>query len=120
MNGKPHLGPYFAHLVDRFAQNAEHPAQGLPAHGDRDGLTLVHGLHPPHHPVGRLHGDALDDTLAQMLRHFDGQVDVDLGVESLRRDMDGVVDVGNVIRIELDVQNRTDDLQDFADVLRHD
>ena len=103
-----------AAVVDRLADQVEHAAErGLAdRHGDR--LAGVDALLAADQTVGAAQGDAADATAAEVLLHFAGQVDLDallLGV-----DLHGVVDRRQVAFGELDVERRTDDLRDVADV----
>src|SRR2546427_205915 len=42
-------------LVHGLAQHVEDPAERRLSDGHRDGLAGVHGVHPPHHTIGRGH-----------------------------------------------------------------
>ena len=70
-----------AELVDRFADHVHHAAQRAASHGHGDRAALVDGLHAAHHAVGRLHGDAAHAAFAEVLLHFEDDVD---GVGTLK------------------------------------
>ena len=64
-----------AQLVHRVADDVQHAAQRLAAHGHRDGAAEVDGLHAAHHAFGGLHGDAAHAAFAELLLHFQDDVD---------------------------------------------
>ena len=111
------LGLHGAEPVHRVADDVQDPAERFAAHGHRDRRAEVHRLHAAHHAVGRLHGDAPDDTLAELLRDLDDDVDRLAGVLAVVLDLDGVVDGRKLARRKLDVEDRPDDRDDLADVL---
>ena len=51
-----------------------------------------------------------------MLLYFNGHVDIDAGI-GLLTDAQGVVKLGQVLGLELDVEHGSDDLNDLADVV---
>ena len=55
---------------------------------------------------GGTHGDGAHDAVAQLLLHFERQVDV--------IELECVVDLGDLIAWKLHVDDRADDLHDFA------
>ena len=66
--------------------------------------------------VGRRHRDRAHLVAADVLLHFDRR----RGSVAVRRpsprDLERVVELGQVLRLELDVEHRADDLHDLADV----
>ena len=95
--------------VDRVASSRSRPAalpsmvspsrlKMRPRHCSPTGTVIgppgVHGLHAAHQAVGRGHGDAAHDVVADVQRHLDGQVDAPRGV----LDADGVEDAGQLVR----------------------
>ena len=68
-----------AQLVHGLADDVQHAAQGLAAHGNGDGAAEVDGLHAAHHAFGGLHGDAAHAAFAELLLDF--QDDVERGWE---------------------------------------
>jgi peptide chain release factor 1 len=104
-----------AALVDRQADHVQDPAQHLLAHRHLDRSPGVLHRHAPHQAVGGVHGHAADRTFAQVLGDLDDQVlgpVVDRGVG----DGEGGVDLRQIGAGELDVHDRTDDLEDPASV----
>ena len=101
-----------AALVDRLAEDVQDAAEGLAADRHRDRRAGVDGLHAADHAVGRLHGDAADLVLADVVRHFDDDVDGHLSELAVVDDADGVVDRRKMSFLELDVDGRADDLDD--------
>ena len=64
-----------AKLVHGLADHVHHAAERASAHGHRNRSALVDGLHPAHHAVGGFHGDAAHAAFAQVLLHFENDVD---------------------------------------------
>ena len=117
MNGPALLGhDRSVGKVDRLAEHIQHAAERLWADRHRNPLAEVHRAHAALHPVGRLHRDRADAVLAEMLLDF--RDDVDLPRLGRRRlDVQCVVDLRQVARLELHVQDGADDLNDSSDTL---
>ena len=113
-----------------FAEHVEQAAQRRLAHRHRDWRPGVADLDAPLQAVRRAHGDRADDVVAEVLLHFEDQSPAALLDAPHRRgfgavvgataradrcgqvELEGVVDVGKVVRRELDVDDGTDDLGD--------
>ena len=98
-------------LVHGVAGHVEHPAHDAFADGHGDGPAGVGDLEAALETFGAGHGDRPDPVVAEVLLHFERQLDrlvLDLVLDGQR-----VVDPGQSFR-ELDVHDRTDDLNDFA------
>ena len=113
------LGVDRAALVDGITDDVEDAAEDLFADRHHDRRVGVHRLHAADEAVGRVHGDGAHGVLAEVLRDFDGElarrvVLIDVGVLDLERG----VDLGQVARAELDVDDRSDDLNDLPLVAR--
>ncbi len=106
-------------LVHRVADDVEHAAQGLAAHGHGDGAAQVDGLHAAHHALGGLHGDAAHPAFAQLLLDFQDDVDGRGNVEAFAGDAQRRVD-GRQRRLgKLHVHRGTCDLNYVSDVFCH-
>ena len=70
-----------------------------PLAGARDGQAAAQTF-------GGAHGDGAHDAVAQLLLHFEGQVHV--------IELERVVDLGDLIAWKFHVDDRADDLHDFA------
>ena len=81
--------------------------------GDRP-AGVAH-LHAAGDPVGGAHGHRAHLVLPDVLLHLRGQLDRYRAAGVL--DLDRVVDLGQVLRLELDVEHRADDLHDPAQVV---
>ena len=108
-----------AALVDGIADDVEDAAEHFVADRHHDRRLGVDDLHAAHEAVGRVHGDGAHRVLAEVLRDLDGEIArrvvlVDVGVLDLERG----VDLGQLARAELDVDDRSDDLRDLALVAR--
>src|SRR6266850_2597029 len=73
--------------------------------------TCVDGRHAPHHAVGRAHRHGADLVAADVLLYLDHHA------APLELDDQRVVEFGQVLRLELDVEHGADDLDHLADVL---
>jgi hypothetical protein len=83
-------------------------------------MAEVGGLHPALHAVGRFHRDRAHAVLAEVLLDFGDDVD-DAGLfRFLRHHAQRVVDLGQVARLELNVDDRSDHLNDLSNVVSHD
>ena len=100
--------------VDRLAEDVEHTTQHFRADRHRNRRAQIDRGHAALHAVGRLHRHGADPTFAQMLLDLRDDVDVDAALSGL--DMQRVVDGGQMI-LELHVQDRSDHLHYFADLL---
>lgn len=99
--------------VQDLADHVEDLALGDVADGDRDGLTGVAHLLAADDAVGRLQGDGANEVVAEVL--CDLERDLDRLVADRDRGLQRVVDVGDRVVRELDVDNRTVDACDAPD-----
>ncbi len=111
------LGRDRAALVDRLADHVHDPAQGLGTDGDHDGLARVDRVHAADQAVGRVHRDAADDVVAQVLGDLDDEVPL-LVADARVGDPDRVVERRQLLGLEPDVDHGPDDLHDVS--LVHD
>jgi hypothetical protein len=88
------------------ADNIEHPAQGRFPDRNRDRGAGVDDLGPAHQSFGRLHRDRPRHVVAKVV--FDLEDQPLGGALNLQRRHD----LGQVVRVELDVDDRPDDLGD--------
>ncbi len=106
-------------LVHRLADDVEDAAERLLADGHRDRRTGVEHRHAAREPVGGGHGDGAHVRLAEMLGDLEGEL------RGVREDVlllhalheQRVVDGGQLARLELDVDDRADDLDDLPRAL---
>jgi hypothetical protein len=98
--------------VQCLAEHVPHVAERRIADRDRDRRAgVLHGS-PSYQTVGGLHRDRPDDVVANLARDLEGQSAgvVAEGALAFQR----VVDLGHVLRPELDVDDRADDTDDTA------
>src|ERR1700694_3388240 len=114
MDGPPLFRIDGPEVVDGFAENIQDAAEGLVAHRNGDRFAEVDGFHAAHHAVGRLHGDAANLALADVVRHFDNHIDRYFSQLQVVRDVNGVVDRRQMAFFEFDVHRGTDDLDDAS------
>src|SRR5690606_3144317 len=89
------------------------------AHGNRDRAARVARRYPADDAIGRRHRDRAHLVAPDMLLNLGHQVDRRPAVLALRPDLEGVVDLRQLPGVELDVDHRTDHLDDPSDVLCH-
>jgi hypothetical protein len=78
----------------------------------RNRRTGIGGVHAALQAIGRLHRHRAHAVLAKVLLHLADDVHRRTGDGA--GDADGVVDRGQVAAVELDVDHRADDLDDFS------
>jgi len=108
------LGADRAGFVDGIPGHIHQAAQRNLAYRNRDGGAGVDDLHAALHAIGARHGDRADLVAADVLLHLDGHAHVHAGIRG-RVDLEGVVQLGQMAGLELDVEHRADDLNDLAD-----
>ena len=99
--------------VEDVAGHVEHATLGHVSDGDRDGAARVADLLTADDAVGRLERDGADEIVAEVLRDLERE----LGGHTLDGDgrLESVVDVGDRVVRELDVDDGTRDAGDAAD-----
>ena len=70
---------------------------------------------PPGNSVGAAHGNGPNLVLPDVLLHFGREFDRNCTAGIL--DLECVIDLGQVLRLEFHVEHRADDLHDFADIV---
>ena len=103
-----------AAAVDRFADQVEYAAERGFADGHLYRVAGIDALLAADQPVGAAQGHAANASAAEVLLHFADQVDFDALV--FGRNPHGVINRRQAVRRKLDVESRTDDLRDVADV----
>src|SRR5260370_17478299 len=101
-----------AELIDGFPKNIHHAAKGWPANGDFDPFTEIVGLHTADHALDRLHRDGPDAAFAEVLLDFRCDVEWLRYRVAFARNANGVIDRRKVPRLELNVHDRSNDLND--------
>ena len=110
-----------AALVDRLAEQVEDAAERLLADGHGDRPAGVADLGAAREAVGGVHRHRADAVVAEVLLHLEheravaGVVSSLLVAVALEVDLEGVVDLGQLVR-ERDLDHDTLDLLDGADV----
>ena len=113
MDGRAHLGLHRGAVVDRVTDDVENAAEALGPDRHRDGAARVSYGHSAHEPVGRVHRDGADRVFTEMLRHLEREVVLRVRNAGIRQ-FEGVEDLRQFAVGELDVDDVTDDLDDFA------
>src|SRR6266446_1271127 len=116
MDGIRLLGVDRRALVDGLADDVEDSPEGFVADRNGDGRAGIAHRHPARQPLGRRHGHRSHLALAEVLGDFEHEPlrvreDV-LVLDPLH--CERVVDVGELSRLELDVDDRPDDLDDLS------
>ena len=98
-------------IINRLAEQVEDTAKGLLSDRDLDRRAGIHSLHASYETVGGTHRNAAHDIVADMLSDLNDQL------MTVVVDLDGIKQIGQVVGVELDIKNRTDDCHDRAYVL---
>jgi hypothetical protein len=85
------------------------------SHRHRDRSAQIHRVHAAHDTVGGAHGDRAHLIAADVLLHLGHDADR-LGALARLLHFERIVQVGEVVRRELDVEHGADDLDDLPDV----
>src|SRR6266576_732400 len=103
-----------AEFVDRLAYDIKHAAQGSLSDRHRNWPARINCFHPTNHAVSWQHRNGSNSSFAQVLLHFGDQVDGSGYIKSLGHNPESLVDRGQVPRLKLDVNYRTNNLHDAA------
>src|SRR5713226_8642466 len=103
---------YISAVVDCSSNASESAA----AYGSGDGSTLIDRFHAAHHAVGCFHGDAAHPAFAEMLLHFENDVDGGRDSKAVTDDTEGLIDGRHGRFGELDVHGGAGDLDDVPDI----
>ena len=93
-------------LVLRLAEHVHDAAERAGAHRDADALARARDGEAAAQALRGAHRDGAHDAVAELLLHFERQVDI--------IELERVIDLGNLIAREFHVDDRADDLHDFA------
>src|SRR6202043_2999750 len=93
-------------LVLRLAEHVHDAAERGPAHRHGNPLARPVDGETAAQAFGRTHRDRAHDAVAQLLLHFEGQVHV--------IELERVIDLGDLIAWKFHIDDRADDLHDFA------
>src|SRR5262245_7253073 len=95
-------------LVNGFTDHIDHAPERSLADRYRNGTLQIFRRHSTHHAVRRLQCDTSHPTLAQMLLHFDDDVDRRGHIETFTRDVQCLVNWRLFTFFEFDVDGWTD------------
>jgi hypothetical protein len=110
VNRIPSVRIDWTQFVDRLADYIDHaPERGL-AYGNGNRSSRINCRHTPNHSFGWLQRDRADPAFAEMLLHFDDNIDIYRHVEPLASDMQGLVNRWLLSLLKLDVNRRADNL----------
>ena len=100
--------------IGRVAGYIENTAKHAFAHRNRNRGTHCLHAHSTGETLGGAHRDRANPVFAEVLLHFEGEVLVD--PSDFEGDLERVIDFGKraVGRVELDIDDGADDLNDFA------
>jgi hypothetical protein len=93
--------------------------ESLGTNGDGDGGTSVDHLLATDETVGTVHGNATDSVLTEVLRDLEDEAaTLGLGLALDELDVESVKDSGELVTVELDVDDGTNDGLDLANLVR--
>ncbi len=105
-----------AKVIHRLADHVHDAAESAVADGNGNRSALVNGLHAANHAVGGRHGDAAHTAFAEMLLHFDDDVDRLGHGEAVADDAKRLVNRRHVRFDELYVHGGAGDLNYVSDI----
>ena len=112
---RPGLAGHEVRVVQAAAERVEHVPLDLVADRHLDRVAGVADGGAPDEPVGRLHRDRPDRVVADVLRDLEGELLVQrVALADLDVDVQGVVQLRNLVPAELDVHDRAGDPDDSA------
>src|SRR5580704_17369160 len=103
-------------FVHGFADDIHDAAERSAADADGDGCTLIDRFHAADHAIGRFHGNAAHAAFADVLLHFQNDVDRGRHGEALADDAKRLVDGGHGAFDELHVDGGAGDLDYVSDI----
>src|SRR6185503_8760524 len=103
--------------INRITNNVEHATECSFSDWHRDWATSINGFHPAHHAVSGKHRHCTHASFTEVLLHFSDNVDGVGHFETFRDDAQGLIDWRQIFPFKLNVENRTDYLNYFADML---
>ena len=106
VNGQVFRGLHRTFLVLRLAEHVHDAAERARAHRHGNPLARAVDGEAAAQAFGRTHRDRAHDAVAELLLHFERQVNV--------IELERVVDLGDLIARKFHVDDRADDLHDFA------
>jgi hypothetical protein len=110
VNRIPSVRVDWTQFVDRLADYIDHAAEHGLADGNGNWSSRINSRHTTNHSFGRLERNRADPAFAEMLLHFDDDVDIYRYIEPFACDMKCLVDRWLLSLIKLDVNRRTDNL----------
>src|SRR5207248_1496522 len=115
VNGKVVRSVNRTELIHWLAEHVHHAAKRWPANGHSDVIARVDSPHTTNHAFNRFHRNRAYPAFAQMLLHFDGNVQWLRNVVTFAGDTHRVIDRGQVALFELNVEHRSDHLDHSPD-----
>ena len=119
VDGKPFGGGNGAEIIDRMANHIHHAAERAFADRHGDWSAQVNGIHAAHHAVSGLHSDAAHAALAEMLLHFQDNVDGHRHLKAVAYDAQRLINRWHGGFGELHVHRGSGDLDNVSDVFSH-
>src|SRR5205085_2145362 len=105
-------------LIDWLAEHVEDTAERSLAHGDGDWSAGIRDLHAALNAVRGTHGHRANDVAANVLLNLGNETHVPARLV-LRLELERIVQLGEILALEFNVENRSNDLNDFPDVIRY-
>ena len=99
-------------IVNGLSQHIENTPQRILSHRYGNRRAGRNRVHAASQTIRTSHSDTFYRIIAKILSHLHHQP-----AAVIQRNLDGLVDFRNLALGELDVDNRTDDLCDFANIL---
>src|SRR5215467_9859555 len=103
--------------IDWLTKDVEHPAQRFWTDRNLNRMAKVCGHHAALHAVGGFHRDRTHSVLAKVLLDLAHDIERRSATLAIGHHAKSVVDFRQVARLEFDVDDRADYLDDLADIL---
>ncbi len=108
MDRPPFLTLDLSPVVNGFTDDVHDPSQCSFADGNGNRLPQILDLHPADQAVGPVHGNTANGTLAQVLLHLQGDIDLP------RFNLQGVHEGGDLPHLKLGIHNGAEYLCDLS------
>ena len=112
MNRPSHLGIHRSHVIDRLAQQIEHPPQRRFPHRHRHRRSGIHHFHAAGHTVGASQRHRPHLAAAEMLLHLSGHRNPPALEFCI--DLQSIIDTRQVLFRERRIEGRSNHLNDFT------
>src|SRR5258708_35841367 len=109
----------WADLIDRLADDVHHAPERAATDRDRNWPAQIDGLHAANHAIGCGHCDATRSSFAEVLLHFENDIDGHRHLKAVTDYTKGLVNRWHRRLVKLHVYCGTGNLDDTSDIFWH-